>query len=161
MILACDPGLEGAFALWRPAGPALQVVDMPTFERSTSKGTRKAVDEGKVVDLMMTWASLGADRLFIELVSGLPGQSGPAAFNFGYGVGVVRAAALAAGMAVKEIPPVVWKRAMRVPSGPKKSAAVRAIASDALPNFRNLWPLQKHDGRAEAALLALYGEKYA
>lgn len=161
MILACDPGLKGAFALWRPAVPALSVTDMPVFERSTSKGTRTAVDEGKVVDLMMAWASVGVDRLFIELVGGLPGQSSPAAFNFGYGVGVVRAAALAAGLSVKEVPPVVWKRAMKLPSGKAKSAAVRAIASDALPNFRNLWPLQKHDGRAEAALLALYGEKYA
>lgn len=160
MILACDPGLTGAIAAWSPSKPSLVVTDMPTFERPTSRGTRAAVDEGKVVDLFMSYASAGAETLFIELVSGLPGQSAPAAFNFGYGVGVVRAAALAAGLAVREVPPAVWKRAMRLPSGPKKSAAVRAIASDALPNFRNLWPLQKHDGRAEAALLALYGERY-
>lgn len=160
MILTCDPGLTGAFAAYDPVSSWLTVVDMPVFERSTSRGTRTAVDEGRVIELLRAWANMGAEELIIELVSGMPGQSAPAAFNFGYGVGVVRTAALSAGLAIREVAPLVWKRAMRLPSGPKKSAAVRAVAADLLPAWRHLWPLQKHDGRAEAALLAVYAEKH-
>lgn len=160
MILACDPGLTGAFAGWQREPELLQVTDMPVFRRVTAKGTRGAVDEIAVLHFMHGLGQDGGATLWIEQVGGVPGQSGPAAFNFGYGVGVVRTAALAAGIAIREVSPVVWKRQMRVPSGPKKSKAVRALASDLLPAWAHLWPLEKHDGRAEAALLALWAEKY-
>ena len=120
-------------------------------------GGRSASDPD---DALLPAEAVGCTALYIEDVSGVPGQSGPAAFNFGYGVGVVRTAALAAGIAVKPVHPSVWKRQMKVPSGPKKSKAVRALASDLLPAWAHLWPLEKHDGRAEAALLALWAEKY-
>jgi hypothetical protein len=40
---------------------------------------------------------------------------------------------------------------------PKAKDGARARASQLLPAGVQLWPLVKHDGRAEAALLALYG----
>jgi crossover junction endodeoxyribonuclease RuvC len=52
------------------------------------------------------------------------------------------------------VPPVVWKRALMVPAG--KSAA-RARASQLLPAAAGYWARVKDDGRAEAALIALYG----
>ena len=49
-----------------------------------------------------------------------------------------------------------WKRALHVP---KAKDAARARASQLLPEAAHQWRLRKHDGRAEAALLALYGAR--
>jgi hypothetical protein len=52
------------------------------------------------------------------------------------------------------VPPRRWKSALQVPAS--KDAA-RFRASQLLPQAAHLWPLKKHDGRAEAALLAVFG----
>ena len=51
---------------------------------------------------------------------------------------------------------VRWKRALGVQ---KSKDAARARASQLLPAAAAQWGLRKHDGRAEAALLALYGAR--
>jgi hypothetical protein len=48
-------------------------------------------------------------------------------------------------------------RSWRWSFGSARRSARRA--SELLPRFAGLWPLVKHDGRAEAALLALYGAR--
>jgi hypothetical protein len=48
----------------------------------------------------------------------------------------------------------VWKKALGVPAD--KDGA-RARASQLMPENAWLWPLVKHDGRAEAALIAYWG----
>ena len=55
------------------------------------------------------------------------------------------------------VPPQVWKRRFNLTSDKDAS---RARASELLPAHAHLWPLKEHDGRAEAALLALYGARY-
>jgi hypothetical protein len=147
MILACDPGLSGAF-FWRG-----DVADMPTY----AKDKRRCIDERGVFALVEDYRDAGAVRLVIEDVHGAPGQSAPAAFNFGYGVGIIIGAAIAAGLELERVAPQVWKRALKVPADKRAS---RARASELLPAFSHLWPLAKHDGRAEAAMLALYAERY-
>ena len=52
------------------------------------------------------------------------------------------------------VSPVSWKRALGVP---KAKDGARARASQLLPEAAHQWRLKRHDGRAEAALLALYG----
>jgi hypothetical protein len=54
------------------------------------------------------------------------------------------------------VPPVRWKRALAVP---KAKDGARARASQLLPGAAHQWQLRRHDGRAEAALLALYGAR--
>jgi hypothetical protein len=54
------------------------------------------------------------------------------------------------------VPPVRWKRALGVS---KDKDGCRARASQLLPKAAHQWPLRKHDGRAEAALIALYGAR--
>jgi crossover junction endodeoxyribonuclease RuvC len=156
-ILACDPGLAGAFALWEPERDALKVTAMPVLKRELADGKLKTVlDEPEVVALLAVFAGVGARDFFLEEVMGAPGQSGPAMFNFGYGVGVVYAAALAAGLTVHRVPSSVWKPAMKAP---KDKKAARHRAGELLPRQRHLWPLAGDDGKAEAAMLALYGAR--
>lgn len=154
--LACDPGLSGAFAMLDdPLGPAL-VIDMPMTLYAAGGKEKRRLDVYGLLPVLRACANPGR-RLIIEDVHGAPGQSGPAAFTFGYGVGCVVMAAIAEGYAIERIAPAVWKRALRVPTDKRAS---RARASELLPASAHLWPLQKHDGRAEAAMIALYAERY-
>lgn len=83
----------------------------------------------------------------------MPGDGKVQAFAFGRSVGVVRGVLEALGVPVDEVAPNVWKPAMRVPAEKDKA---RARASYLLPSAAKFWPLKKHDGRAEAALIGLY-----
>lgn len=151
MILACDPGLGGAFALY--GGGSLTVTNMPVHMNDG----RRVIDAPDVLAQVRLFKDLGATRLVIEDVHGAPGQSAPAAFTFGYGVGVVTMAAMSCGYEIERVAPSVWKRALKVPSDKR---AARARASELLPAYGHLWPRQKDDGRAEAAMIALYAERF-
>lgn len=156
MIIACDPGLNGAFALLD--GGELQIWDMPTYvaKAGARKKDRRLLDEGGIVQLFAAFRLIGATELVIEQVSGAPGQSAPAAFTFGYGCGFIVATAKAQKLVVNRVAPSVWKLALRAPSDKR---AARARASELLPSHAQKWPLVGHDGRAEAAMIALYAEK--
>ena len=153
MIAACDPGINGALATYD--GERLTVLDLPTYVRAAgSRGKdRRFLDEAQLAR-MIGDAAMVCDWLVLEQVGGIPGQSAPSAFTFGRGVGVIIGAAIACSLAREEVHPATWKSALRVPADKR---AARARASEILPAWSGLWTLAKHDGRAEAALLAYYG----
>jgi hypothetical protein len=151
MILAVDPGLTGAMA-WTD-GVALSVRDMPTRLEPVNRKMRKVIDEPGVERLLRT-ARLHTSILLIEQVNGMPGQSGPAAFTFGYGVGIVRGMAAALGYRIETVAPARWKGAT---STPANKDGARARASEVWPRQAGLWARKMDDGRAEAAIMAHYG----
>lgn len=154
MIDACDPGLTGAFATYD--GAALTVTPMPTYEAKAGKLNRERpfLDEPAILDYLQGRRMMGGKVLLIEQVGGIPGQAAHGAFTFGHGAGFIKGAAMALGFEVEEVPAMRWKSALKVPAI-KRKAIERA--TQLLPAYAHLWPLQKHDGLAEAAMLALYG----
>ena len=136
-------------------GRDLFVHDMPTHMVVVSRKDRRAIDERATLDRVQRASLFGAQILVIEQVSGMPGQSGPAAFTFGYGVGVVTTAALACGMTVERVAPSRWKAALGLKSADK--AAARKLAAEMFPAQAALFARVKDDGRAEAVLIAKYG----
>lgn len=153
MILAVDPGISGALA--RYDGQHLSILDMPTFVAKAGKRQvdRRFINEPELVRLVQM-CGMECDWLIMEQVGGIPAQSASSAFTFGRGVGVIVGAAIGIGIRREEVHPATWKSALRVPAD-KRAARVRA--SELLPAYSGLWPLQKHDGRAEAAMIALWG----
>lgn len=158
MIIAVDPGVSGAIALNDWACGRLEVIPMPVQHRYIAgRKLRTVIDEGEVISTLAAFAAMGATHLFIEQVSGLPGQSAPAAFAFGQGYGTLRVAGMAAGLILEAVPPAVWKAALKVP---KDKRAARQRASEMIPTHRHLWSMAKQDGLAEAALLSIYGQRW-
>lgn len=155
IFLACDPGLSGAFARYDDVVGGLSIVDMPTYLRKQRHTMRRVLDEPRAAGLIR---QLGQDIAYfaIEQVNGLPGQSASGAFTFGYGAGFLVGAATYMEVAVMQVHPTVWKREMGVTRDKNQA---RARASELLPQHAHMWPLKKHDGRAEAAMLALYAAK--
>jgi crossover junction endodeoxyribonuclease RuvC len=78
------------------------------------------------------------------------------AFMFGEGYGIVHCAVIANGMVLTEVRPGIWKKAMGV-GGDKDEA--RRRASELFPLFKSYFVRKMDDGRAEAALLALWGAR--
>jgi crossover junction endodeoxyribonuclease RuvC len=153
MILAgIDPGLSGAVAFLDAAsGTVLDVADMPTLALSRGGKSKRDLDAHALARLI-------GDRRpghgFVELVGAMPGQGVSSIFAFGraYGIAIGVLATLAVPMTF--VAPMVWKRALGVPAA--KDGA-RARASQLMPTAAHHWPLVKHDGRAEAALIGYYG----
>lgn len=152
-LIAVDPGITGALAFSDVGLGRLDIVDMPSMV--TGPGLRKGINETELEALLRTFSEMGYNTMFVEQVGGMPGQSAPNAFVFGYGAGLLRGIARGLGMRIEPVRPQVWKARLKVPAD---KAAARARASELLPAHAHFWPMVKHDGRAEAALLSVYGE---
>jgi hypothetical protein len=177
ITLGIDPGLSGAFALYNPkpllmgvpgsdpvpGQPMLALWDMPIVMKEVSGKPRKITDPGGLYQLVgMILDVFAPDRIVIEEVGGMPGQSGSAAFNFGYGAGLLHMAFVSRGVQFDTVRPSQWKKAVKAPSD-KKLAVSRA--DEVFPWARDKWRQppakgQKADqlfpDRAEAALLAFW-----
>ena len=77
-------------------------------------------------------------------------------FKFGYVCGGLRGLVASHFIPVTYLTPKKWKGALGVP---KAKDGARARASELLPGYSHLWQRVKDDGRAEAALIALYGAR--
>lgn len=167
LILAIDPGLSGAIATYDTVTGELSIQDMPILIKlvgTNKKVKREILNEEELIASFELYKGLGVEGVVVERVQGLPRQSAPAAFNFGYGYGFLVACARFQGFRLEQVEPSRWKMQMKVPStsagGKHKSSAVRQRASELIPTHKHLWTLQKHDGRAEAAMLAVFAERF-
>jgi hypothetical protein len=152
IIAGIDPGLSGAVALLDAAtGAVVDLWDMPTLTLARGGKTKREIDAHALA------GALGRDRIghcFIEQVGAMPGQGVSGVFAFGRAYGTAIGVLATLGIPMTFVAPVAWKRALSVPAA--KDGA-RARASQLLPSAADRWPLKKHDGRAEAALIALSG----
>ena len=157
-VLGIDPGLEGAFALYDTDRPndLLMVEDMPVVKRTVGKMQRPRLDMPKLEETIASYCDEHkVDLVTIEDPGTRPRQSGTMAF--GFGLGAVHAFMFAKRLRVEIVVPTKWKKTLRVPKD-KKEATYRA--EELFPACRNLFRGPKGgtlDGRAEAAMIALYG----
>jgi crossover junction endodeoxyribonuclease RuvC len=147
LVLGVDPGATGALALVDPDGPELvDVLDMPLVRW----GKAAIVDGATLLD-WLAGRAIGA--IVIEAVASRPGQGVASSFAFGRAVGGVEAVLAALGPPVVHVTPQQWKRRAGLASAKADSLALARLRFGAREEFR----LKKHEGRAEAALLAIYG----
>lgn len=156
MIIGIDPGLGGAIAL-SPYEDQTLVQDMPTLE----------VAGKRVLDLHALAARLRQLKAYaerssaslhaiVENVGARPGQGVSSMFKFGFVAGAIQATLATLEIPFTLVAPQTWKKHFKL--GPDKDQA-RQLASRLLPLAAHQWARKKDDGRAEAALLALYGKE--
>lgn len=157
VIVGVDPGAYGAIAIIWGDGSA-EVVDMPTIEKKTKVGgkvkKRVRVDPVGLAHRMDTWLSPVSSVTYIELVGVRPRQGASSSFTFGIGYGMVQGAAAMVSGRVELVTPKKWKSALEIPAD--KNVA-RYMAMELFPALKDQLKLVKHDGRAEALLVAYYG----
>jgi crossover junction endodeoxyribonuclease RuvC len=153
MIVGIDPGLSGAMFFMNPDASTGEAVDLPVHVLTRGGKTKRELD---VVQLIGVLALRRLTHAFVEQVGAMPGQGVSSTFAFGKTFGILLGVIAARSIPMSLIPPVRWKRAMGVT---KSKDGCRARASQLLPDAAHQWPLRRHDGRAEAALIALYGAR--
>lgn len=162
-IIGIDPGLDGALARYWPITGNLQIADMPTVSVRKGAKLRRLVDEIGLARLVDEWAP-SATFVWLEQVNAMPSIPGAdgerrtmgaqSSFGFGRSYGLIRGVCAANFLTIQDVTPQSWKKALRV-AGDKDQARQRASAL--FPRHAHCWPLKKHDGRAESAMIALYG----
>lgn len=152
-IVGIDPGLDGAIAVLAPG--SLTIHDMPTLTTTTNGKQRRVLDLSALAWLFAGFAP-STSLCCIEEPSSQPTDGVIQAFKFGFNCAAPQAMAAANLLPMALVRPNRWKAAFGL-TGDKDQS--RLLASRLMPKFSHLWPLKKHDGRAEAALLALYGSR--
>ena len=148
-FLGIDPGLDGAFALLDDAGKVVAITDMPVAKA----GKKRVVDETDLVELLERLTQGGEIAVALEKVNGIPGQSAPAAFNFGASWGLIRGFLASRRVPYELVTPQRWKR--RILAGqPKEKDSSRLFAKRKWPERARDLTRKKDHNRADALLIA-------
>lgn len=155
-FIGIDPGLSGAIARYDPQTNDLVVHDVPTYELKRNGKAKREVDLHGLARIMDSLTGEAEGSILIEQVGSMPGQGVSSVFAFGKVYGILLGVSAATFVPLDTVTPAVWKKAMGVTASKDGS---RARASSLLPQRSHLWSRVKDDGRAEAALLAIYASK--
>lgn len=143
-IMGIDPGVSGAIAFYFPTNPErIAVDDVPV-----------AGGEISAPHLASIIRRYAPSMAVIEKVQAFRGQGVVSMFNFGRSYGDVRGVVGALNIPLHPVSPQKWKKHFSLSSDKDQS---RMLAIRFFPSVAEHFKLKKHDGRAEAALLALYG----
>lgn len=153
MIIGIDPGVSGAIALVDMAGNLRHVHDMPV--QAKGSGKKQEVNPAALYAYLQSVVPHGPVVCYIEQVGAMPGQGVTSMFSFGDSFGCARAVVAACGLPIKRVTPQAWKKRFSL-TGKEKDMA-RTICMEAWPAAVEHFRRRKDIGRADAALIALYG----
>jgi crossover junction endodeoxyribonuclease RuvC len=153
-ILAIDPGLTGGACIYAPSfsvasGLRWQVIDLPTVGETSQRRINAPVLRDFIV-------KFSPDHSFIESVATMPKQGISSAFRFGRACGAIDAVVAVCGVPIHYITPQRWKKYHGLKGSDKEQS--RAKALQLAPELSSVLERKKDHGRAEAALLAMFGE---
>lgn len=150
IVLGVDPEIRGGLAVVNDGGVGTLVdaIDIPVI----GSGARERVDVAAVRALIERHKPALA---LIERAQAMPRQGSSSGFKYGRAVGALEAAVALSGIPLEIIEPATWKRAWRLPGKDKEAARQRAL--QLFPAAHTLLARKLDHGRAEAALIALYG----
>jgi len=170
IYIGVDCGAKGAIAVLDGRDrQLLWVKDMPADVIEIAGKQRSRVSPHRLADLLRPFAGTGGEvAMFAEIPTYRPlvqrnkitgvketrqaGAAGMAAL--GESVGMVRMAAAAFGIEFTGVSPGGWKRRVNCPAD--KDAAIKR-ACEIWPVWAKTFARKKDDGRAEAAMIALFG----
>lgn len=162
IFVGIDPGNKGAIAILTKDGTA-RVKDMPVLKIEKKTKTKKGntaykteIDKAAFVELISALVGYKV-HIFLEKVGVMPGEGAVGAFSFGKGIGIIEGVIAALQLPVTMITPMAWKKAMLSGSTGVDKNASRRRCQELFPTVD--CSLVKHDGRAEAVLMAEYGRR--
>ena len=140
-----DPGAKGGMALLNGAGRLLEAVPMPLTEGGE-------VDGSAFGEKLAEWDIRGRSEVVvaIERVHSMPRQGVASTFKFGKAYGIPLGVIAYQRLSLERVTPQAWKKTFDLIGEPKKAS--REKATSLWDDY--YWPLAKHEGMAEAALIA-------
>lgn len=161
-VLGIDPGLDGAFALIDHGGRLVEIWDTPTLVTSPRPRLRRDYDEHAIG----AWLRKVAPQISmagIERLGAFPGKSkrqtpgsiATSNFRLGLSLGILRGQLSALAIPFDLVAPQSWKAAL-MKGMPKEKSSSILRAKQLCPSAAEHLTLKKHDGRADALLIAHY-----
>lgn len=161
IIAGIDPGLTGAIAIL--TGRGLQtVVDIPTMMRGAGTGSVKNQIDCyalyKALQELLSPYDKNEVMVVIEMQQAMGGgMNASAVFSLGLSAGIIEGVVAARALPHELVAPAAWKKAMGL-SAKGKDAKEQSMAM-----AKRYYPdadlrLAKHHNRAEAILIARYGQ---
>ena len=155
ITIGIDPGLSGAIALLDHSGQYIAAHDMPTMAR----GEKKKQINPRVLRDTLQMLALAYERnetiVMIEHVNAMPGQGVTSMFNLGHSCGLIEGVVAAMGFSYELVTSQAWKKDAGL-IGKDKDAS-RTLVTRLYPTAPV--HLVKHDGRADAILIARFGNR--
>lgn len=152
-IAGIDPGVAGGIAILEidaEDSRVLAAIDVPTV----GVKAKQHIDPVGVQEFLLAH---GPQHCFFERAQAMPRQGASSGFKYGAAVGALYAVVTLCAIPVTVIDPGQWKRGMKLRGKDKEGSRQRAL--ELFPGAHEYFKLKKHHGRAEAALLALYGAR--
>jgi crossover junction endodeoxyribonuclease RuvC len=147
--IGIDPGKTGAVAILSNVN-TVEFYDCPLIKIGKNKTALDFHEMATILDR----ARYGTDALaIIEKVSAMPGQGVTSMFSFGTNFGAWQGILAALQIPYELTTPQAWKKAMMA-GQPKDKDASRGVARQLFPLSGDGLKLKKHDGRADALLMA-------
>ncbi|CAM8878984.1 unnamed protein product [Rhodiola kirilowii] len=188
LVIGIDPDLSGALAVLRTdsAGCSAEVFDSPTLKVLVGSRVRRRLDANSIVKLLRSFGApfgkplivqLDTLRLFFQLngygdllapgttafiEQSIPfpqdGKQGWWSGGFGYGlwIGVL----VASGFSVIPVSSLMWKNEYELSGSQMCKDDSRKLASTLFPSLSEQLKRKKDHGRAEALLIAAYGNGF-
>lgn len=150
ITIGIDPGLTGAIGVLR-SGVFVAVEDMPTVAKGSGSVKREVDPAGLKRLIKEHLVPDEAVSCILEKVSSMPGQGVSSVFSLGDSYGCARSVIATANFELHLVTPQVWKKSYNLSSDKEQS---RSLATRLFPTAP--LHLKKHDGRAEALLMAKY-----
>lgn len=149
LTIGIDPGLTGALAALASDGTIELLVDLPVIRDRSLAWIDGAQLQSTLLDALQGRTA----RAVVERVSAMPRQGVASSFVFGVRFGSILSVLQTMQLPLELVTAAQWKRALGLSSDKHAS----------LHKARLLFPsadlrLAKHDGRAEALLLAHYAQ---
>ena len=153
IIVGIDPGLSGAVVFLNTIDRQLDIYDMPTVEVTRNGKKKRELSAQLLSNVLSAHVVNGA---YLERVNAMAGQGVSSVFSFGRSSGIVEGILAAYDITTTLVTPQTWQKSMEVRGGKDGS---RERAMQLFPTHVAMFARGKDDGRADAALMAAYGEK--
>lgn len=142
-IMGLDPGASGAVAFYYPDRPQLiSAYDVPLID--------KQINAAALYDLIRKYSP---ELAVVEIVHSMPKQGVASSFQFGKSYGVALGVIGSLKIPSVHVSPTKWKKYFGLTADKEGSRGLAIWKWPDSEHFRR----KKDNGRAEAALLALYG----
>jgi len=152
--LGINPGLGGALA-FLDADSALEIFDMPVHRLKRGGKAKREIDRYELARIVDAHGPVA--HAFVEQVGAMPGQGVTSMCQFGRSLGIVEGVLSAGFIPTDYVAPRKWRSGLGVRAGKDGS---RARASALMLGHAGLWTRVKDNGWAEAALIALFGQRH-
>ena len=148
VILAIDPGITGAIAVYETGVDNVEVYDMPLLDGD--------VDPHQLTVMIK---AAKPDYAVIEKVHPMPKEGVSGVWRFSAAYTTARVVVMLCQIPLTLVSPAMWKNRMNLKGGKEGKEQARSLAIQTFPDSAAYLTRKKDHGRAEAALLAVYASR--